>query len=356
MTDDLLPFVTPDLPGIGGALKCSPEDFIVEEVPLYEPADEGEHIYVRVRRRGMTTRELVERLCALLPIPEIDVGYAGMKDKQACTEQTVSLRIPGVDPAAIGRRIADGLPVEVPWARRHRNKLKKGHLLGNRFTLVVAATTPDAMARACAIRERLAVSGVPNYYGEQRFGGEGSNAARGRELLFNRGPRGHWIRNLLLSAWQSSLFNRWLAERIRGGTFTQLLAGDIAKKTDTGGMFPVVDPVVEQPRYDRGEITLTGPIYGAKMRAATEVAGEIEQRLFAQEGVTIDQLKRARLDGTRRAARLMGLTIDLVAAAPDALRFAFELPKGAYATVLLREFMKSAAPAGDAVAEPEDES
>ncbi len=338
----MLPYVTPDLPGIGGEIKRSPADFVVEEVPLYEPTDAGEHVYVRVTREGMATRDLVLGVCGLFAIPEVDVGYAGMKDKQARATQTISLRLPAADPAEVARRIAAELPVEVAWARRHVNKLRKGHLLGNRFRVAVRATAPvaEAETRARAILSALATTGLPNYYGEQRFGRDGDNVQRGRQVLDGRGPRQRWLRDLLLSAWQSHLFNEWLAARIRDGRFAQLIAGDIARKSDTGGIFDVADIEAERPRFERDEISYTGPIYGSRMRWATGEAGDRERAVFAATGVTEDMLRRARLDGSRRLARIRPFAAE-VAAEGDGLTFAFTLPKGAYATVLLRELRKS---------------
>ena len=336
---EALPFITGDLPGIGGEIKVEPAHFVVEEIPLYEPIGEGEHVYVRLVREGWTTRSLQQRLARLFGLSEVDVGCAGLKDKWARVTQTFSLRLRDTDEAEVVRRIQDALPVEVLWARRHRNKLRAGHLLGNRFRVVVSRPGPEAMARAEAIARALRARGLPNYYGAQRFGVNGDNAQRGRAILFNRGPRQRWLRRFLLSAYQAALFNTWLAERIRRGWFDRLFVGDIAKKTDTGGLFEVTDAAAERPRFERGEITYTGPIYGARMRWAGGEPGALEREVLEEAGVSVEMLRRARLDGSRRPARLY---IDDLRVTPhDAgLLFTFTLPKGAYATVLLREFMK----------------
>ncbi len=337
-----LPFITHDLPGIGGEIKVEPAHFIVEEVPLYEPTGEGEHIYVRLTREGWTTRALQQRLARLFDLREVDVGCAGLKDKHARVTQTFSLLIRDMDEETVAQRIEDALPVEVVWARRHRNKLRAGHLLGNRFRIVVLHPEPDAMARATAITQALQARGLPNYYGAQRFGINGDNARRGRAVLFGQGPRERWLRRFLLSAYQAALFNTWLAERMQRGWFDRLLAGDIAKKVDTGGLFEVADVAAEQPRFQRKEITYTGPIYGARMRWASGEPGELERWVLESAGVTTEMLRRARLDGSRRAARLF--IDDLhVEPHPEGLLFTFTLPKGAYATTVLREYMKTEA-------------
>ena len=335
-----LPFITADLPGIGGEIKIEPAHFKVEEVPLYEPSGAGEHIYVRLTREGWTTRALHKRLAKLFGLREVDVGYAGLKDKQARATQTFSLLLHDVDEATVGHRIQENLPVEVIWARRHRNKLKRGHLLGNRFNIIVLNPEPDALARAERIAQGLHRQGLPNFYGAQRFGVTGENAQRGREVLLGQRREDRWTQTFLLSAYQAGLFNTWLVERIRQGWFDRLLTGDIAKKYDTGGLFQVEDAAVEAPRFQQREITYTGPIYGWRMRWASGEPGALERQVLENDGVTTEMLRQARLSGSRRPGRLF--VEDLcITPHPGGLRFEFTLPKAAYATNLLREFIKS---------------
>ena len=335
-----LSFITADLPGIGGEIKAEPAHFVVEEIPLYQPVGEGEHIYVCLTREGWTTRALQKRLTDLFGLREVDVGCAGLKDKHARVTQTFSLLLRDADEATVARRIQEALPVEVAWTRRHRNKLRRGHLLGNRFHIVVLYPEQEAMAQAEAIAQALRTHGLPNFYGVQRFGIDGDNARRGREVLLGRGPRQRWLRRFLLSAYQAALFNVWLTERIRRGWFERLLTGDIAKKTGTGGLFEVMDADVELFRFQQREITYTGPIYGARMRWASGEPGELERMVLETAEVTTEMLRRARLDGSRRPARLY-LNDLHIEPHPDGLLFTFTLPKGAYATTVLREFMKT---------------
>lgn len=334
------PFITPELAGIGGRLKVEPAHFLVEELPLYQPQGSGPHLYLRLAREGMTTRGLADRLARLFGLPRPQVGFAGLKDKQARAVQSFSLYLPGVAVPEAVRRVQEGLPVEVLAAAFHQNKLKTGHLLGNRFSILVSGVAADAPPKAAAVARALAGRGLPNYYGAQRFGREGDNAAQGRRALLGRGPRDKWLRKLLLSAWQAALFNAWLAGRIARGDFARLIEGDLAKKTDTGGMFTVADPAAEQPRLDSGAVTYTGPIYGRKMRWPAGEAERQEREVLAAEGVEEATLKKARLAGSRRPARLLVRELD-IQPAPEGLLFSFALPKGSYATVLLREFMKS---------------
>lgn len=348
-----LPTITPDLPGIGGTLKQTPEHFVVEEIPLYEASGDGDHLYVNLTRRGWNTRDVVTALARIFGLHADDIGFAGLKDRQALTTQTFSLlRVPAED-AAI--RIGAELPFQVNWVSRHRNKLRTGHLLGNRFAVFVAGVAPDALPRAEAIAAALRTRGLPNFFGVQRFGQDGDNALRGREALLGRGPRQRWLRRFLISAFQSDLFNRYLVQRINLGAFDHLLAGDVAKKHGTGGLFVVEDLEREQPRFQAGEISFTGPLFGAKMKAAAAEAAALEADIWAQAAVPLQAFKKADVDGGRRLGRLLLEQIELDAsallAANGGLWLRFTLPKGAYATVVLREFMKN-----DVVLGEEDES
>lgn len=335
------PTITPELPGIGGRLKADPSHFVVEEIPVYEASGDGNHLFVSLTREGWTTRRVAEALANLYGLPVQDIGYAGLKDRQARCTQTFSL--PGLAPED-SQKIEPALPFRVNWARRHTNKLKIGHLLGNRFRITVvelAVSQEEALARAQAVAAAIAQRGVPNFFGDQRFGFEGANIPKGRKAFLGQGPRGDkWLNRLLTSAYQSHLFNRYLTRRIELGLFGQLLAGDVCKKAETGGMFEVKDAAAEQPRYERGEITFTGPIFGKKMWAAQAEAAELETSTLAEAELADEDLRRVHVDGTRRPARLWLPSIDLQPC-EDGLQVDFALPKGAYATVVLREFMKS---------------
>jgi tRNA pseudouridine13 synthase len=334
-----LPYISAEDPGIGGILKAEAEDFVVEEIPLYEPEGQGEHVYVRLTREGWTTRDIHKSLARLFGLRAVDVGYAGLKDKQARVTQTFSLALRNTDEATVARRIQEAFPFQVHWVRRHRNKLKPGHLVGNRFCLVVVSPHEHALPRAEAITRTLEERGLPNFYGFQRFGAQGMNEKKGREALLGRGPRDRWVRRFLLSSYQSALFNAWLVERLQRGWFERLLTGDVAKKTDSGGLFEVEDAEAEEHRFRERRITYTGPIYGARMRWATGIPGDMEKKVLASRGVSIETLDRARLNGSRRTARLFVEDLK-VEAHPKGVAFTFSLPKGAYATTVLREFMK----------------
>ncbi len=332
-----LPRSVRDLPRLTGRIRVTPDDFVVEEIPAYEPADEGEHTFLRLTKRGLTSAAVRERLAKAFGVPAEHIGMAGFKDRHAVTTQTFS--VPCADPERARAKAQAALPeVTIHWARRHRHKLRTGHLRGNRFRIVVRDVPDDGLARAQAIAERVRRQGVPNYYGPQRFGRRGDNPARGRALLQGRGPRKKWLRNLLISAYQAELFNRYLARRVAQGAFTHLLQGDIAQKADTGGLFVVDDPTAEAERYAQGHIHFTGPIFGYKLWMASHEAGALEQAILDEEGLTLDAFRRVRAKGTRRVGRLWLADLQVEAVAPNALAFTFTLPKGGFATMVLREF------------------
>ncbi len=335
-----LPLVTHELPGIGGRIKTGPEDFVVEEVALYEPSGVGEHIYLRHRRSGATTQELAHALARMFGLRPFDVGIAGLKDKVAVAEQTFSLPLPKADLDEVVQRVGAELPGSVVWARRHGNKLRRGHLIGNRFAVLVRSDdvdSSDSIERAQAIGARLVAEGVPNFYGEQRLGDDNRNVTKGRAQLTTDAR--DWLSNLHRTAWQADLFNAWLVERLAAGTSGTVLTGDVAKRLDNGALFDVEDGAVEAPRAERREITPTGPLFGSDMRRAQAEPGAHEDRLLEASGIAWDVLEKSRLMGSRRAARV-ALEEFACERAPEGLWLRFRLPKGSYATVVTREFTR----------------
>jgi tRNA pseudouridine13 synthase len=186
-----LAYLTTDLPGTGGVIKQRPEDFLVEEQPLYEPCGEGEHLYLFIEKRGATTFDLARRLAKAFRTKRSDVAYAGLKDKHAITRQLISIHRPGSTPEADHdalQRFAEYPYAQVLWADRHTNKLRRGHHGGNRFVIYVRQVEPTAVLRAKPILDRLAREGFPNYLGEQRFGYRQNSHTLGQLLLHGE----HW--------------------------------------------------------------------------------------------------------------------------------------------------------------------
>ncbi|MEZ6196260.1 MAG: tRNA pseudouridine(13) synthase TruD [Planctomycetota bacterium] len=328
-----LPRRLDDALGLGGAHKSTPEDFAVEELPAYE-ASGGAHLHLVLRRAGRNTHDLARELAALLGAREDEVGYAGRKDRHAVTTQAFTVHAPDLEPDEAASRVAAELGVEVLAASRHGNKLRLGHLRGNRFTLRIRGARAGAADLSRAALERLAAEGAPNYFGAQRFGRGGDNVARGLAILRGRrAPRRE--RDLMVSALQAALFNDWLARRSEDGLLDVLLEGDLAR-TARGGLFDVEDAAVEAPRLAAGEIEITGPIFGAKMRAAGGAAGLREAAVLANHGLAPADFRPVRAEGSRRPALLRPREVAVTTRDGDPV-LSFVLPKGAYATVLLRE-------------------
>lgn len=338
MTKVALPFLTADVPGCGGVFKASPEDFEVEEIPAYLPngLSDGEHGYLWIEKRGRSTPEVARMLARHLGLTDRDISWAGLKDKQAVTRQWLSL--PWKAMAKLEGFAAPGLTVL--QTSRHRNKLKSGHLRGNRFTLVVREVRDVGAAKASF--ELLGLRGLPNAFGDQRFGARGDNADRGRAILLAGGRhRDRFERKLFLSAYQSSLFNQVLALRLQRGLFSTVLRGDVLQKQETGASFISEDVAVDQPRADAFEVSPSGPMFGPEMRAPLHDALALEAEVLAADGVTLDTFKAGgdETRGTRRILRVR-LGEPTFEATGDTARLSFSLPAGSYATMVLRELMK----------------
>lgn len=348
MLADEQPFIS-TTPGTGGVIRSSPEDFEVTEIPAYSPDGEGDHVIAWIEKRELSTFDAVRALSRALGVEASDVGTAGMKDRFAITRQQISLP-PPVTPEAVAAVSIDGL--RVLSAARHPHKLRTGHLRGNRFALRIReldVPVDEAARRTRDIFDELTrPPGSPNWFGDQRFGRGGSNAEVGRQILRGqltgkRKPRGKKLR-LMLSAVQSELFNRYLAARIAGGSYRQVVEGDVLKRTDSGGIFVCEDPETDGARLERGELVPTGPMFGPKMRAPApgSRAAALEGELLAGSGLDArDFARHARLiPGTRRPIAVAITDVSVNALAEEILEVGFTLPSGAYATAVLREITK----------------
>lgn len=346
VADSDLPYLTAGIPGIGGVIRAVPEDFVVDEVPLYLPCGQGEHLYLRVTKRGLSTPALVSYLSSSLGVKARGIGVAGLKDARAVTSQLVSLH--GVSPEAIARiRHEAILSVEV--LGRHRNRLRTGHHRGNAFRLVVREVSPAAREVVPAVLEQLTRRGVPNYFGPQRQGRRGTNYRVGSELLGDPGRRAGMPKRTRLwyvNAYQAHLFNLVLSRRI--ARLDRMLVGDWAMKHENGACFQVEDAVAEQARADRFEISPTGVLFGSRAPWATGEPGEIERAVAAALQETPEALRQAAAGcgfrGERRALRVPLVGLEWAVSA-ERLTLAFTLPPGSYATSVLREIMKANPPA-----------
>ena len=378
--EPLLPYLTRELPGIGGKIKQRDEDFFVEELPLYEPGGQGEHVYCEIEKKGMTTFDAVHRLAEALGVAQREIGYAGMKDARAITRQVVSIW--GTSEEAV-MGLGDRIPgLTIRWARRHANKLRLGHLAGNRFAIKIRDCQPTDVIKATQIMSEVERRGMPNYFGEQRFGRRGNNDQLGAALirgdnmavlklllgspdraiddpqtfqareLFdqhkNEDSMKHWprrsgmerrvlarlmkthkpasavraidekLRRLWVSALQSRLFNDVVARRIE--LLDRMMLGDLAYKHENGACFRVEDAAVEQLRCDAFEISPTGPLLGYRMTLPSGEPLEIENAVFAAAGLTAGEFRvagRERVKGARRPLRVKPQDVKLEGGADE---------------------------------------
>lgn len=341
---------TAELPGIGGVYKKRPSDFVVEEVPAYEPSGEGEHVYVWVQKRDVSSGELIRRIAERAGVRRRKIGMAGNKDRQAITRQWLSIHDHDLQPDSLVGPIDD--QVEILRATRHRNKLKTGHLRGNRFITVIRdlAVDPDeARTRAEAILEVLRVDGVPNFFGEQRFGHDLSTLKMGLRMLAGDTPgqlrRDRRLKRLAASAVQSAAFNRVLATRMDRGTTHEALPGDRLNRRHERGQL-VVEPenrAEAQAAIDRGELIPTGPMWGPRMYDTYDVVRELEEAALAAFDVVPEDFEPFSkiAAGTRRDLFVAFLEPPSVELEDDGgIQIGFSLPSGTYATIVLDELIK----------------
>lgn len=339
-----LPYITQTYEGIGGKIKAKPENFIVNEVPVYKPSGEGKHLFVNITKKNKTTREVQIELAKLFNLNPDQIGKAGLKDKKAVTSQTFSILIEGYERNMqyVSKLIENYIDIKVNWIKLHNHKLRSGHLKGNLFKVEITdleIPIDVAYKRALKIIKRVHLVGLPNYYGEQRIGHHGENVRTGWEILFEkRRINDRWLRKYLTSSYQSYLCNRYLTHRIQSNLFFSLIHGDIAQKHDTGGRFIVENLQREQPRFISKEISFTAPMFGYKMLYPKGESLKLEKQILTETGFEIETWRKNKIKGSRRIGRLLP-NIE-IKKTYDTIFLSFFLPKGGFATVLLREFIK----------------
>ena len=393
-------FISAAIPPICGQLRAVPEDFVVEEVLAYEPCGIGTHTFIKLRKTGLTTNEAVRRLARALARREDEFGFAGFKDRQAVTTQTVSIE--HADSTALEQLDIAG--IEVLALAKHGNKLKTGHLHGNRFRIRVRNAHEEDTARAQAVLDLLEKRGLPNYFGEQRFGRQGITPELGRMLLaedmegfmralvlsalpadvdvnaapaawleqlprsesFVRRPLETWAKNanaaralrvlprrflrLCTSALQSVLFNAVLSARLE--SFDQLLMGDLAFLHKNGAVFLVEDPAIEAPRAASFELSPSGALPGPDSVSPQGRQLELETQALLDFDVDPSLFGCHRPWAQKGGRRPLRVPVQGCALSPRPaqsgngidLELTFSLPRGSYATAVLSELFKTALP------------
>lgn len=330
---ETLPFAWGE-PVAKAGFRTTPDDFIVDEITEVPEHAGGAHWWLQLRKRGLNTKDVAHALTSLGSARIRQVGYAGLKDKHALTSQWFSLPIETIDPAGLGERLPEG--IELLEARRARHAVKRGGLKANRFIIRLR----DVQGDREAIESRIAqlALGVPNYFGEQRFGIKGGNLDRAR-ALFNGtlGKIPRFERGMYLSAARSELFNQVLAERVREASWNVLLEGEAVILNGSRSWFPLPDPPIRMAeRLAEFDIHPSGPLHGTGDSASTGACRALEQRILAAEPELTEGLEEWRMRAERRALRLLPGAVHHEWLDKD-LVLSFDLPSGAFATVVLRE-------------------
>ncbi len=316
-------------------LRAAPEDFVVEEQMPYTLAAAGEHLWVKLRKRGYNSEQVAKQLARSAGVTRREVGYAGMKDRHAITVQWFSLHLAGrVDPD--WSSLPDGM--SVIESTRHSRKLKTGALAGNRFDIVLR----DCQGERDALLHRgdeIRMRGVPNYFGEQRFGHGGGNVDAARAMFSGDAiPRDRKQAGIYLSAARSLIFNEVLARRVTAGNWDQALAGDAMVLNGSRSFFvpEAIDDTIRR-RLDEGDIHPSGPLWGRGELPTTFGVRALEQSVATGHADLARGLESAGLEQERRALRVLPREFNAEWQDAATCRLTFVLPPGSYATMVLRE-------------------
>lgn len=321
-------------PPLTARLRVSSKDFRVEEILGYDADGAGEHLLLWVEKCGANTDWVACELAKFAGVPPVAVGYAGMKDRNAVARQTFSVQLAGrPDPDWSTFPYPE---VKVLAAVRHSRKLKRGALRGNRFVLALREVQGDH-ERAESVLKQIAMRGVPNYFGEQRFGRQGGNVAQARAMFGGRRVDRNQ-RSMLLSAARSQIFNEVLAARVERGQWDTPLEGEVWSLAGSRSWFgPEPFDAALAERLARGDIHPSGPLWGQGEPPTQAAAGALEREIGATNHDLVVGLTAARMDQERRPLRLMPGDLRWRWLDDTTLELSFELPAGAYATVVVRE-------------------
>lgn len=318
---------------LSARIRCSPEDFVVDERLGFEPEGEGEHLFLRVEKRGANTAWVAGELARWAGVPAHAVGYAGLKDRHALTRQTFSVHLPG-KPAP--ERLPEHPEYRLLEIARHRRKLPRGALSGNRFEITLREVRGERAPIEARLAE-IARRGVPNWFGEQRFGRDGGNLDQARALFAGRRMRREQA-SMLVSAVRSAAFNAVLAARVEAALWDTPVEGEVFMLDGARSVFGP-EPLDAQllRRCAEGDLHPTAAMWGAGPLRSQQQSLAFDQCARSIGEELIAGLEAAGLRQERRACRLrpVGLAWDWPEDA--ALRLRFELGPGAYATAVLHE-------------------
>jgi len=321
-------------PTTNGHLKAQNSDFKVDEIMPVQTSGMGEHLWLKIEKDGSNTDWVAQQLAKYAGLKSMAVSYAGMKDRHAVTTQWFSLHLPGMEDPDFSSLINDEF--KILQQSRHDRKLKRGALSGNKFQLRITQLTGDLVELENKLQQ-IKQFGVPNYYGEQRFGREMGNLLKAEKMFrgeLKKLKKQH--RGLYLSSARSWIFNQILSTRIQHESWLEPVQGDVFMLNGKSACFAedINDEISERLR--NAEINLTGCLWGEGQSMATADAFALEQSIANEFKPLAEGLESARLCQERRALRLMPNNLNWVVN-DDVLEIEFDLPSGAFATMVLRE-------------------
>ena len=303
-----------------GRLKQENSDFVVTEIPLALPSGEGEHIWLYIEKNGANTAYVAQCLADFASVELMDVGYAGLKDRYAITQQWFSIYFPKGDTPDFLQLEHDEF--KVLEQSRHVKKLRPGDLLGNRFQILLRNVEGEK-EKIEANLSQVKAHGIPNYFGEQRFGREGDNVEQGRKMLAREiRVRNKKKKGIYLSAVRSFIFNEILAERIQKGIWGSHLEGELLD--------------------DQG--IATGALWGRGRVATAGDTAELENKVAERHAILCEGLEHSGLNQDRRALAAIPGNLSWQWQENDQLMLSFSLSGGYYATSLIREFIQTEEP------------
>ena len=327
-------------PEAKGLLRSQMSDFKVFEQLPFTPMGEGEHLYIKIKKTGANTVFVARELAKYFKVKENLVSYAGLKDRFAVAEQWFGVHVPGKKNYDLSDLVIDG--VEVLEYDRHNKKLRTGALTGNNFELTLRNV--DAVEKLVQRWQEIITHGVPNYFGEQRFGIDGGNIERALSLFSGAKVKDKKKRGMYLSAARSYIFNSMINERIKQSLFDKIIEGDVLMLAGSQSVFHVegIDSTVNQRLIDK-DVDITAPMWGAGALLTTKSALIFEQSVAEQHSEFTQGLPKFGLKQERRRARLNISNTDLAILSSENnlvdVKINFFLPAGCYATTVLRELL-----------------
>ena len=326
------------LPVVTGRIKRHAEDFRVEEILGYELDGAGSHVWLKIQKQNANTEWVARRISKFAAVRPGDVGFAGLKDRVAVTSQWFSVDL-------AGRRQPDWVAfnskeLEILEVARHSRKLRRRAFSANRFTIIVRDLHGDVDSVELRLQQ-LSVQGVPNYFGEQRFGRNASNILRAHEMICGKHrERNRHRRGLYISAARALLFNRVLSHRLTTGTWDSALAGDVMMLDGSRSIFSLeeADDSIRR-RVRELDIHPTGPMWGTGELPVKGSARALEEEAIKTCDVWCQGLEKVGLKQERRALRLKLTDLRWSWEPHDELHLSFRLPPGGYATSVLRELV-----------------